>query len=591
MGNKNNTFGNATATAVEMDIPAGSFGNIGQAGAIINDSKIAHYQQFGTHFHVEYAGHGKFAAKVDRYTADPSDPYRTFNIYVSTTTIGVFDSRFERQAAVNAAVGTGSGVDVPIFADYFGDYQYRVYGAEYPYVNIWLLNTNTHSNTLTFAKPCYTDLVGGYVLDPRGLPQVGKVTPTTSKLLKLSYYRANPSESIPGLQSIDFYHYEIEIVKGKPIYLPIEHPVMGTLTIDDSDIESQIRAMSRPDTEYPLSVYFPNSIPDLFGHWEGLYAAEEAKALPVSAGSLISTSESHQTSATVKILGANNNVWNNGTVVDDVGMDLTHPMFAVNESLAFDRHFKPQTDGSYGDLIMNSPKLEDLWTHFCSQTPAANELDPTRPRLNTHGHLIQETANRIGYHPDSDGNIDVAVQKAQLQTKCADVRTPLDTENYSPYGFGKMGMAIANLPNDYNGSNPVNGGGSLVTNLPNLILELHGQINKSLGIQDGSNIVFTVGDKKVHYPNQVAMLIDLSRTVAIMSQLLSTVYTNSLQTESEVREIIGALGLGTTDDSVGLNINGQSVNVPYKGVDRRESLVNELADIKLTLAVIMGKLI
>jgi hypothetical protein len=591
MGSRSSTYGSAVGTKVEGNIPSGEFFNTDGRGQLFVNSLIDRYTRIDLFnpYLVLQTGNARYAAKWDRYKFiyDPDGHGFVSEEYVSTTFLGIFDSAAERQASVNASFGRDMS------SGFYIDYYFFdvVYTAGFSYVDVWTSSTPITGNTISADKPCYTNLIGGYGLDPRRLPTIGQVLPTASKTLKLSYYRANSSEGIPGLQSIDFYHYEIEIVKDQPIYLPIESPVMGTLTIDDSEIASQVRGMTNLMTEYPVSVFFPSSVPDLFIHWEGLYASKDAGVLPVGAGSLISTSETNQTSATVKILGANNNVWKNGSVVNDVGMDLNHPLFAIDESLAFDRHFKTQTDGSYGDLMMNSPKLEDLWTHFCSQTPAANELDPTRPRLNTHGHLIQESAKRIGYHPDSDGNIDVSVQKVEHKTRCADIRQPLDTDNYSPYGFGKTGMAIANLPNDYNGSNPINGGGSLVTSLPNLMLELHGQINKSLGIQDGSNIVFTVGDKKIHYPNQVALLIDLSRTVAIMSQLLSTVYTNSLQTESEVREIIGALGLGTTDDSVGLNINGQSVNVPYKGIDRRESIVNELADIKLTLAVMMGKLI
>lgn len=583
MGNKSSTYGNATGVEVAHDIPSATFTNLDGAGEIRLSSLLDRYYGINSDYLVVLGTHSKWIAKWCKFSYNPQTTTWT---YLSTSIIGIFDSYTERQLAVNAALGR----PYTIYNDYFYKDTDLVYGAAYSYVNVWKITSETTGHNLSATKPTYMDLINGYALDTRSFPKVGKITPTKNQTLKLAYYRENTTETYPDLRSIDFYHYDLELTKGQSIYLPIERPVMGTLWVDDANIEAQLRAQSNAATEYPVSSYFPDNVPTLFSGWNALYTAKESQQLPSGGGSLISTSTTTQTSAIVKILGANNNVWNNGTAVNDVGFDLTHPMFKVDETLAYQRYFKPQTDGSYGNLIMNSPKLDDLWTHFCSQTPAANELDSTRPRMNTHGHLIQETANRIGYKPDADGTIDVAVQKTELQTQCANIHKPLDTTQYSPYGFGKTAMAIANLPHGYSNGNPTNGGGSLVTNLPNLMLELHAQLDKSFGIQDASNIVFSVGDKKVHYPNQVAMLIDLSRTVAMMSQLVNTIYTNSLQTESEVREIIGAIGLGTTDDSVGLNINNQSVNIPYKGVDRKESIVNELADIKLTLAVIMGKL-
>jgi hypothetical protein len=587
MGSKANSYASVSIEQIKSNTPGGLF--VYNNGLLSGTQNIISRYQQGINYRVEYTGQRRVAGNI-----------QTVNGIVF---LGEFSSQYALEDAFDAYVGFAwnRAFRAETQNDYYGmlafldghqfnEAAWGIRGA-YDYVNVWQLATQSNANSLSFEKPCYTDLISGYYLDARSFPSIKQLTPPETKRLRVEYYRQNSAEGIDGLTTIDWYHYDIELIKGKPIYLPLERPVLGTLWVDDPVIEGLIKAMPHLPTEYPVSVYFPSDIPGLFNYWQSLYAIEEAKLVPVGVGNLIGQFDSNSISSTVKILGANNNVWNNGAVINDVGFDPSHPMFAVNEQLAFKRYFKPQVDGSFGDLVMNSPKLDDLWTHFCSQTPALNELDNTLPRLNTHGHLIQETANRIGYQPDANGIIDSEVQKTVHETKSADIRKPLDKENYSPYGFGKKGLAIANLPNDHDGSNPKNGGGSLVTNLPNLMLELHSQINKAFDIQASSNITFSVNDRKVHYTNQAALLVDLARTVAMLSPLVNTIYANSLQTESQVREIIGALGLGTTDDSIGLNINGQSVNLPFKGVDRRESIVNELADIKLTLAVIAGKLI
>jgi hypothetical protein len=605
MNSKSVEYGVAGIELIASNIPDGQFnyanGILDSVSSLVD--QYFQYSLYGNPYKVHGTGKKKYSGNVRKFTVhyDLVNPSNTYTTFLSETFLGEFDYQFQLNNAMNAYCGYNWILGTSPYLSY-ADRQLYLQGhypeefewgarGSFEYVNVWKVNSSTSGAAVNSTKPCYKDLITGYYLDPKSFPKLGKLMPAETKRLTLGYYAQNSGEGIDGLTTIDWYHYDIELTKGKAVYLPIGRPVLGTLWVDDPVIEGLIRDMPHLDTEHPVNAYFPAGVSDLFSYWNSLYEVENSKPVPVLAGSLISQIESQLISSTVKILGANNNVWNNGAVINDVGFDPGHPMFAVDEQLAFARHFKPQVDGSFGDLVMNSPKLDDLWTHFCSQTPALNELDNTLPRLNTHGHLIQETANRIGYQPDANGIIDSEVQKTLHETKSADIRKPLDKENYSPYGFGKKGMAIANLPNDYDGSNPKNGGGSLVTSIPNLMLELHSQINKAIDIQASSNIVFTANDKKVHYTNQAALLVDLARTVAMLSPLVNTIYANSLQTESQVREIIGALGLGTTDDSIGLNINGQSVNLPFKGVDRRESLVNELADIKLTLAVIAGKLI
>jgi hypothetical protein len=483
-------------------------------------------------------------------------------------------------------------------------------------------------------KPQIKDYFTGYYLDaePYKLDLSTSITPSKTGIIKLHYYLLedeiqadfdgvlHPTVSIQTLQ--------LNLTKSIPYQLNIKAVPCSISLEGDNDLCNDIRIKLNTANQK----CFPEYLPVIKSHWENLYELNKITLLnsPHLVTSIELTSTPYIWAATPR--------WNQQSIADrntEQGIGEYIP-----SSFIYDKYFKPQPDGTFGGYIMpdsalvkkiaNSlnvdeyqlevPEIVGTGTVDNPQTPAlhkldwyirnsagskvtaiwkalgkdkyaVNELDNTKDRVPNIGFLVQQIARLLGYDPDANGNIDNDLQKTVNETQCADIRKPLDTDNYSPYGFGKKGIAIANLPNDYDGSNPKNGGGSLVTNIPNLMLELHSQLNKSLGIQDSSNIVFAVNNRKVHYSNQAALLVDLARTVAMMSQLLNTVYTNSLQTESQVREIIGALGLGTTDDSIGLTINGQPVNIPFKGVDRRESLVNELADIKLTLAVIAGKLI
>jgi hypothetical protein len=443
-------------------------------------------------------------------------------------------------------------------------------------------------------KPNYKDLVSGYYLDSRTLPDKLKIVPTKTATIELSYYR--DTENPKPFLAIEWMAYKCQLVKGVAYTLPIINPVLGTLYISDSDLIELINSINKVG-KYPYRFLFENHLPELFSHWNTLQQTELAKPLPPPAkhfDTITKITNTHQTETgrQLRCLAGNNDVWHNRpNPTLDVNPDITHPLWAVDYDRAYQWWFAPQSDGSYGSIIMHNPKIDEIHVALEAQKYSRNELDSNAPRVPTIGHLVEKTAGFVGYRPDDNGKVDTEVQKARDKTQSADIRQPLDTAKYSPYGFGIAGMAIAHLPNDHDGNNPIGGGGALVKDLPNLMLELHGQLNKAIDIQNSSNITFSVGDSKKHYANLSAVIIDIARSVAMMSQLMNTVYTNSLQTESEVREIIGALGLGTTDDSIQLNVNGQNVNLPFKGVDRRESLTNELAEIKLNIGTILGKLI
>jgi hypothetical protein len=488
---------------------------------------------------------------------------------------------------------TDTGIyNYPIAAEFV-----NLYRANPEYGSFYFSASKVYRETLLFPltkatgqtkllKPQIRDYFTGYSLDsqPYKINLDLILSPPKDGNIKIHFYylEQEVQQDCDGINhpTVSIQTWMLEFNKLKPYHLqltcvPCSISLEGDLQLC-SAIKNQIKTSH--------SRCFPEDLPLVKSQWESLYELRrnELMGTPKILATIELELKSYVWAASPR--------WGQQGIADlNTGQGIGEN---VADSFVYDKYFKAQLDETFGKYIMpDSALVKLIGASLNVDKYGVNELDNTKPRFSNLGRLIESSANLLGYSPDANGKIDVELQKKELTTQSVDIRKPLDTKNYSPYGFSHKGMAIAHLPNDYDGSKPINGGGSLVMNLPNLILELHSQNNKSEGIQDGSNIVFSVGDKKVHYTNKTALLIDLARTVAMMSQLLNTVYTNSLQTESEVREIIGALGLGTTDDSVGVNINGQDVNIPYKGVDRKESIVNELADIKLTLAVIMGKLI
>ncbi len=107
-------------------------------------------------------------------------------------------------------------------------------------------------------EPSYIDLVDGY--DRLIKPKHPRIVPKFSGKLSIGYYRPNRLEPIPTLTSIDWFEYQIEVIKDRPIHLPIEDVVLGTLWISDVRITNQIKALPTIADGYDWGDLFPENV-------------------------------------------------------------------------------------------------------------------------------------------------------------------------------------------------------------------------------------------------------------------------------------------------------------------------------------------
>ena len=594
MSNRFNQYGSATATEIQHDIPSGSFDGLDRGGTTYVTSLINNYQNRQTYY-VESNGHGKYSAKWirsggywhGRYGL-PAGNYPSSGLVL----IGIFDSFTELQSAVDAALGYHY---TTYFADYVTDEFDKVWTASYDYVNVWRIDTSTNSHSILVAKPCYLDLLNGYSLDPRIRGKLAKLKPKKTQLLKIGYYRQNSTEPVSGLSSIDWFSYAIEVEKDREIYLPIDGCVLGTLWISDPQIESQIRSMSNKVNEYAVSDYFPDSVPALFSHWQSLYAIEDVKPLPVGAGSLISESETHQVSSTLRILGANHNVWKNGNIVDDVDFDIAHPLFAIDEQRTFDYHFKPQIESdSLGNLVMDSPKIVELWSHFCSQNPVLNDLDNDLPRLNTHGYYLTKISHLLGHRVDANGEVDLKKEAEIIPQLLHKPKWKQGDTSYSQYCFGKKGIVIPSLPTSYDKSGKLLEQYHICHDLPQYLLALQSDIDKSLGIEQGSQIrVKGLDGKIVPFQNQLAMAIDNQQKITILSDRIEKLYGMNLVQGQELRGLYSGIGIPVSVEKLPVtDIKGKVRDyLPYHTHQQSQSsILGHLTAIKMNISIVLGTL-
>lgn len=506
------------------------------------------------------------------------------------TYLGIFDSNSEVQTAVNSALGYnfnyGSG-DGGVGLEWYD----IVLVSSLPVVDVYQLTVTVDGALVGARKPTYIDLLKGYYLDTRSKPSKFKVTPIKTGKLSIGYYRENIYEPIPDLRSIDWYRFDIEVIKDETINLPIIDPVLGTLWISDSNIISQITSQANLSTEYSYNHLFPNGVNQLFSYWYSLYSIADSKPLPGVVGIITGQSESYQVNSFIRRIGANNNVWGNNTsIIQDIGFNVNHRMFKVDVNRTFSYHFKPQIDGTLGNLVMNSPQIIDIWTQLCSQTPAKNDLDPDLPRLNTLGMQITQQSKVLGIRNDANGQIDKEKEK-ELTRRTINSKERLDEKEYAGSCFGTKAMLVRRVTNIRDKTGIVNGGVVAIGDLPQLMLEVLDQLNLGIGLQDSSAIEIK-HDGIVHKYNS---LLELLTEIAIhqfnQSQYARATHISSIVTQEQTKELIGGLGLPTVSKQLQRKVNGNNVGTPYWGIAPQASLAKKIDTCTYNVGVVLGHII
>ena len=446
----------------------------------------------------------------------------------------------------------------------------------------------TFNSPSTLLKPNYLDLLQGYNGDIRDIPNFPRVSPNYTGTLTISYYRENTSESIPDLRSINWYHYEIRVEKARKVYLPILGCVLGTLTISNPDIKQQINSLSTPTDQYPYKYLFKENIADLFVIWESLYTS--SLSLPTVPGQIIEDDVYHQLSRTIRVLGANNNIWHNGIAVNDVGFDINHTMFAVDQTRTYDWHFKPQPDGSYGDLTMTDPKLEELWNHFCSETPYQNDIDKDKPRLDTHGKRLKRTSEILGYRINANGEIDKKTEEDYTR-HIVPPKSKIDKTKYGGNSFGSHGMHVRRLPNHFDRKGIKEGGVVAVHDLVQIMLEILDQLNLAIGIQEAGAIELKHEGQIHKYQNLLALTTDIAIHQFNQTKYAKSTHISSLVTQEQTKEIIGGLGLPTVAKSIRREVNGKVAGIPYWGIAPQASLARKIDTCTYNVGIVLGQVL
>jgi hypothetical protein len=436
-------------------------------------------------------------------------------------------------------------------------------------------------NTSTVNHPCYGDLVGGYTLDDRSIPDNPQIVATETKQVIIKYYKQNKLEKIADLKSICWMVYKCDFTKGNNYHLPIEDCVLGTLYISDSNILNLLSSLPTESGRYAWSDLLPQSIPGLFAHWEYLSTIESA----IPANSFVFTE--------IKILrkiAANNDIWENATFGDDINPDPTqdHPMFKVDRERAYQWHLQPVEEG-IGSLVMDSPRTIEIHAALnagvYSKNPASGES-----RVANLGHLVEKIAALFGYRPEPDGTLSHDKEKAQVRTVISK-DNPVDPSKVGVNSFGEQGMVVRRLNNAFTGKEITANECVLVRDLPQLLAEYQDQINLALGLQESSAISVETQNGTAKYQNQLAVMTELLNLSISNRDMIRSALVSVMVAQGQTSEIIAGMGLPSVTKTIPIEIDGKISDLPYQGIAAHRSLSQEIAVCTQNVGIVAGQVL
>jgi hypothetical protein len=465
-------------------------------------------------------------------------------------------------------------------------------------------------------KSDYRSLIYGDSNDSRAIPQQVTCIATTTRKIKLGYYRRNHLEAHPRLiASLDWVTVEKEVEAGKLYVLRLPHCVLGAVYSYDQLTKGEIVNGTVGTNCYPSKYLFPDDLADLFIIWDIFYPPSPPPTprplgLYLGVGSLdwvIPDADTYSetnwayfaggaesetvrlilesvNTPLVRVMAGNNDRWGHGSIsVTQHYPPPTHELFRFDHQGLFDTL---QIDGSYGTYMTDSPRILEIWqaleANKYATDPATNQ-----PRVANLGHLLEKVANFIGYRPEPNGTIDESKESSTYARKEIDPKKPFPTGEYLAGRFGTKGMLMKRLPNKATATGWAPGGMVAVHDIPQMVAEMFDQTNTALNLQESTSIQIRDGGDLYKYPNQLSLLMEIATGQIQQRRQVREIWASSVVTQNTVNEVIGGLGLPTVSKSI--SINNQLI--PYWGIQPSASLQREIATVGQNVGNVQGQIL
>jgi hypothetical protein len=454
---------------------------------------------------------------------------------------------------------------------------------------------------LKIGAPNYIDLITGFSLDNRSISVI-EATATSTRTIKFGCYCRNPYESHPRLlHSLDWRTGEIDVTAGKRYRLPIKEFVLGTLVVD-AVTKGELLNSTVSASLYPYKYLFKDDLADLFLEWSLLFSDPPDNQLVYPLASTYTSTTLDETGnqtiltfsktiytfkTIVRVMAGNNDLWGHGSItIPQNRPPNNHAIFSFNHQNLFEL---PQLDGSYGSYMTDSPRVLEIWTAL-DAGKYASYLDANGAvarRVANLGHLIEKTANFLGYRPDPNGTIDESKESSTYARKEIDPKKPFPTGEYLAGRFGTKGMLMKRLPNKATATGWAPGGMVAVHDIPQMVAEMFDQTNTALNLQESTSIQIRDGGDLYKYPNQLSLLMEIATGQIQQRRQVREIWASSVVTQNTVNEVIGGLGLPTVSKSI--SINNQLI--PYWGIQPSASLQREIATVGQNVGNVQGQIL
>jgi hypothetical protein len=442
----------------------------------------------------------------------------------------------------------------------------------------------------------------------------------------LEYWSHNYLEGHPQIdKTLDYRKLKIRLIKGKQFSFTIYHPVAhslvaptvlhGAIPAVSAPLISDILATNRnyastllvpvapvdtPPTGYLVKKYakkFYN--PDAFINGNGdLVGGYPSVSWNATNNPLTNRGYTVSTYAWVdyRVLRAANRVpastWGTNAIAGD------YP--AVTQSEIDNWHFNLQFNNDNGSIIMDSirtietlAKVEMIASALDAEKYSTNSITAGDKRVTNIGWLVENSARVLGLRFTDDGKIDIKNEKENYLPATLNNPQGKNADEYALNSWGTKGMFVSFMPTTYDEKGREEKLHDVVHDIPQLIQAKERALNKSIGIQHGSEIRMHGSDGKIQsYPNQLALMQNMARGIEKTNYIVQKLQIALAATSMEVRDLYSGIGIPVSTKFITLSTGTDKLQIPYVGYQKdKPAILNYLIGLQANVAITNGILL
>lgn len=432
-----------------------------------------------------------------------------------------------------------------------------------------------------------------------------------SGTLKYNYLKLKDDETPNTFNRL---FYELNVVKGEAISLNLDKvtPFSLSVTSENSALEAEVITELKlaTSTGQSSTKLFLDNLDSTIAGWDYELSTNHSLSAPTApfihngnTYTSINVTLVKSTYFTVtpkhRLYAASNNIWNQTDLITGMN-DVSDNDKYLGDAYVYDRFFKVTSDGKDLEndfeisIMPTNPYTLEIHKALNAGKYSQNELDNTKNRVSTLGYYIEKISSLLGHRIDANGDIDYQVE-ANLKSKILNNPNwkPGD-KSYSQFVFGKKGMLVPSMPTSYDEDGKLQELWIACHDIPQLLAARMHDLNKSLGIEQGSEIRSKGLDGKViGFPNQLSMAIDTQRKIQIIEATIEKMYSQGLVTAQEVRGLYAGIGIPVQIEKIPVKDAQGRVKVllPYYTYQTSAtSVLGHLSTLKINLGIVLGTL-